>query len=383
MFELNRTQREIQKAAGDFANGEFDKDLAYKLEKNLSFPEKIWKKSADLGFLGIHFPENCSGGGLGLVEQVLIAEEWCKKDSTMGCALTLAGYGAECLLHFGSDAQKKAWLPPIAEGKALSSLAFNEDGKGFNLSSMEATARQKEDQWIINGKKHYVLYGGADTTFIVLCQTAESKDEKDISMILVESDAPGLRMESMGRRLGCNMTPLVKLSLENVKVSAGNFIGKPGEGISQYQTFLTDYWIILAGMALGNAQGAFERATDYVKERIQFNRQIAKFQVIQHQVADMATKIELARFMVYQAADARDQGKSDRKLSAMAKMAAARTAVEVCGQTIQLFGGYGFMVEYEVERYYRDAKTIDLLAGGDRIQRDVIADCVIGKLKEI
>ncbi len=382
MFRQSKTQIEIRKAARAFAKGEFDKDQAYELEKKCEFPESIWKKAADLGFIGIHFPEEYGGGGLGIFENVLIVEEFCRKDSSIGTALALAGFASECVLRFASDELKEKFMPGIPEGQMLSGGAFSETRRGGDFTDIKTTAVKKDDEWIINGKKTHVLNGGNTGFYVVLCRTevASDADEQGISMILVESGRPGVTFENAGRKLGGNMTATAEVSFNDVAVPFFNLIGKEGKGISQLHSFWDEARIVFAAQAIGNAQGAFDRTLEYIKGREQFGRKIAEFKVVQHKIADMATKIELARLITYKAALSMDNQKSDGKLSAMAKITAARTAMEVGAQAIQLFGGYGYMTEYEVERYYRDAKVIELLGGTQTIQKDDIAGIVIGKI---
>ncbi len=382
MFELTKPQKEIQKAARGFAKGEFDKELACELEKTGTFPEEIWQKATELGFVGTHFPATYSGGDMGILESVLIIEAFCQKDSSIGSALTMAAYASECILRFGSEELKIKFLPPVSEGEIVSTGAFSESIRGGDFTAITTVAEKENDHWVIDGTKTNVISGGKAGFFIVLCQTDPTVDgEKGKSMIVVEGDRPGISIEEVGRRLGGNMSGAANVTFNKVKVPTGNLVGREGAGISQLNTFLSESRILSAAQALGTASGALDRALAYSKERIQFQRKLAVFQATQHKLADMATKIELARLITYKAAWTRDQGKLDDKLSSMAKMTAARTAMEVGGQTIQLYGGYGYMTEYEVERYYRDAKTIELHLGARDVQKDVIADAVIGKIK--
>jgi alkylation response protein AidB-like acyl-CoA dehydrogenase len=382
MFELSRSQKEIQKAAREFAKGEFDKELTVEYEKERTFPSKIWEKAADLGFIGIQFPEEFSGGGMGLFEACLIAEELCRKDSTMGSALMLSALGAECLHRFGSDAMKAAYLPKVAEGEILAGAAFSETARGDDFGTLDTTAVRDGDEWVINGVKNYVVNGGNAGFYVVLCRTSSELDgDKGASLILVEGDRGGLSAESMGDKLALNMMATSQLTFRDVRVPVGNLIGKEGQGISHVKTFFDEVRLVSAARALGTAAGAFDRALLYVKQREQFNRKLAQFQVTRHKIADMATKVALARGLTYQTAWAFDQGKADSAQVSMAKMAAARLALEVTDEAIQLFGGYGYMTEQEVERFYRDAKLTELTMGTPDVQKDNIAAAVIGKIK--
>ena len=382
MFELTKSQKQIQKAAKGFAKGEFDKELAYELEKSGTFPEKIWHQAAELGFVGIHFPEKYSGGGLGLLEAVLVLEEFCRKDASLGNALAMASFASECLVTFGSDELKMKFLPPVTEGEMVSAGAFSDSQRGGNYTAIKTSADKEKDQWVINGTKTNVINGGQAGFYIVLCRTEPGTEgSKGISMLLVEGDCPGISTKSVGKKLGGNMFPSAQVSFENVTVPTANLVGREGAGIAQLNAFLLESRLLSAPQALGIARGALDRAMDYIKERVQFQRKLAAFQVTQHKIADMATKIELAELITYKAAWQKNQGRLDPKLTSMAKMTAARAAMEVGAQAIQLFGGYGYMTEYEVERYYREAKMVELHLGARDAQKDVIASAVIGKIK--
>jgi len=382
-FELTKAQKQIQKAARDFAKGEFDKELALELDSKHEFPWKIWKKACELGFIGIHFPEEYSGEGLGVLENIIIADEFCSRDSTIGAALILSSFASECVLRFASDELKAKFLPKVAEGEMLSAGAFTEPGHGSDITAMDTTAVKDGDDWVINGTKTFITNGGLCGFYSVLCQTdAEAKPSyRGLSLILVEADRPGITATDVGPKMGIHMMATAEVNYKDVRVPASNLIGKEGRGFYQVLEFFDESRILIAAQALGTAQGAFDRALAYVKEREQFGRKIAQFQATQHKLADMATKIELARLITYKAAWNYDQGRIDPKLTSMAKMYAARTAVEVADEAIQLLGGYGYMTEYEVERFYRDAKITELYEGTKEIQKNTIASAVLGKLK--
>ena len=382
-FELTKSQKEIQKAARDFARGEFDKDLALELDRKHEYPEKIWKKAADLGFIGVHFPEEYSGQGLGVLENILIAEEFCSRDSTIGSAVILSSFASECILRFGSNELKEKFLPPVAEGKMLSGGAFTEPDHGSDITFMNTSAYKDGDEWVINGSKIFITNGEQAGFFCVLCQSdPESKPTyRGISMILVEADRNGVSTTDVGEKMGIHMMSTSEVNFKDVRVPMSNLIGKEGKGFYHVLEFFDESRILIAAQALGIAQGAFDRALAHVKQREQFGKKIAQFQVTQHKLADMATKIELSRLITYKAAWNYDQGRIDPKLTSMAKMYAARTAVEVADEAIQLLGGYGYMAEYEVERFYRDAKITEIYEGTKEIQKNTIAAAIVGKLK--
>jgi alkylation response protein AidB-like acyl-CoA dehydrogenase len=382
-FELTKSQKEIQKAAREFARGEFDKELAMELDRSHRFPEKIWKKAAELGFIGIHFPERYSGQGLGVLENIIIADEFCARDSSIGSAVVLSGFASECILRFGSEAMKERFLPAVAEGRMLSAGAFTEPDHGSDITCMHTTAEKAGDDWVINGTKTFITNGGLAGFYIVLCQTDTEcrPSHRGMSMILAEADRGGITATDLGEKMGIHTMATAEVNFKDVRVPAGNLIGAEGKGFYQVLEFFDESRILIAAQALGIAQGAFDRALAYVKEREQFGMKIAQFQSTQHKLADMATKIELSRLITYKAAWNFDQGRIDPKLTSMAKMYAARTAVEVSDEAIQLLGGYGYITEYEVERFYRDAKITEIYEGTKEIQKNTIAGAVLGKLK--
>lgn len=383
MFELDKSQKQIQKAVKAFAKGEFDKEEIQELEKNKEYPTTIWKKAADLGFIGIHFPESVSGADLGIFENVIIAEEMCRKDSSMGITLTQAGYASECLFRFGSEELQQAYLPKVAEGEALSGGAFMEPDSGFDLAGLSTTAVRQGDNWVINGKKSFVLNGGAADFYVVLCRTNPDAPvtADGASLILVDADAEGLASNDLGTRLGINMMRMSELTFENVSVPATNLIGGEGRGYDSLQKFFMESRILSAAQAVGTAQGAYDRALEYIKGREQFNRPIAAFQSLRHKIADMCIKIETAKLITYEAAHRFDAGQLDAKFAAITKLAATNTAMEVTNEAVQLLGGYGYMTEYEIEHFYRDAKILQIREGNFTLLKDIIADAAIGKLK--
>ena len=382
-FELTKSQKEIQKAAQEFAKGEFDKELALELDRTHEFPTKIWKKAADLGFIGVHYPEKYSGQDLGVLENIIIADVFCAQDSSIGSAIALASFASECILRFGSDDLKQRFLPAVAEGEMLSSGAFTEPDHGSDITSLDTTAVRDGDEWVINGTKTFITNGGMAGFYCTMCQTDDEvkPSYRGISLILVEAEREGLTATDLGDKMGIHMMSTAEVNYKDVRVPISNVIGQEGKGFYHVLEFFDESRILVAAQALGTAQGAYDRALAYVKQREQFGRKIAQFQVTQHKLADMATKIELARLITYKAAWNYDQGRIDPKLTSMAKMYAARTAVEVADEAIQLLGGYGYMTEYEVERFYRDAKITEIYEGTKEIQKNTIASAVLGKIK--
>lgn len=379
-FELTGEQKDIQKAVREFAQGEFDKEKILEWEQNHTFPKELWKKACKLGFVGIHFPEEYGGQGYGIAENVLIVEELCRKDSGVGIALSLADFSSEVVLRFGTPEQKKKYLIPVTQGEFISAGAYTEPDHGSDITVMATTALKQGDSFLINGTKTFITNGSLADFFVVLCQTdpGAKPPYRGQCTILVEKGTKGLEATEIMPKMGIRMTSTVELSFNDVRVPLTHLLGEKNKGFYQVLEFFDESRIEIAAQALGIAQGAFDRALDYAKQREQFGKKLADFQITQHKLADMATKIETARLLVYKAAWNYDQKRIDPKLTSMAKMFAGKTAVEVADEAIQIFGGYGYITEYEVERFYRDAKITEIYEGTKEIQKMAIGRRILG-----
>ncbi|MFH0995744.1 MAG: acyl-CoA dehydrogenase family protein [Pseudomonadota bacterium] len=375
-FEIDKSQKQIQQAVRDFIKGQFKKEIIQEIVEEQVFPEKIWRKASDLGLIGIHFPEEYSGQGLGCFENALVAEALCCGDASVGGCLAGAAIGSEMILHYGNESQKSTWLPKVAEGQVLASAAFSEAGFGGGFASIKSTATKQGDSWLIEGAKTFVLNGGPLAGFyIVLCRTcSELTPDQELSMVLVEADREGITVEDVGYKLGGRLMHIGKVRFEKVRVPLDNLVGQENQGRRQAMDHLSMTRTIAAAQSVGIAQGAYERAIAHAKQRVQFASKLIDFQVTRHKLASMLTKIESARLLTYQSAGKIDAGQGDEKLSAMAKMHASRIAVEVCDEAIQLLGGYGYIQEYEVERYFREAKVIEVFWGNREAQMDTISN---------
>ncbi len=382
-FELNEEQKDIQKAAREFIQGEFDKEKILEWEQTHTFPREIWKKACKLGFIGIHFPEEYGGQGYGVFENILIVEEFCRKDSSLGVALSLADFSSEVVLRFGTPEQKKKYLIPVSKGESISAGAYTEPDHGSDITQMATTALKQGDSFVINGTKTFITNGSIADFFVVLCQTDPNAKPpyRGQCTLLVEKKAKGLEATEIMPKMGIRMTSTAELSFSDVRVPLTNLLGEEGKGFYQVLEFFDESRIEIAAQALGIGEGAFDRALDYARQRTQFGKKLVDFQITQHKLADMATKLETAKLLTYKAAWNYDQKRIDPKLTSMAKMFAAKTAVEVADEAIQIFGGYGYITEYEVERFYRDAKITEIYEGTKEIQKNTIASALIGKLK--
>jgi alkylation response protein AidB-like acyl-CoA dehydrogenase len=380
-FGLTAEQKDIQKAAREFAEGEFDRDLAIELDQTGTYPREIIRKGAELGFVGIHYPEELGGQGYGTMEHVLVTEQFCRKDSGIGVCFEMSAFGNEMLVHHGSEELQKKWVPRITSGECMSAGGFTEPNHGSDILRLDTTALRDGDEYVINGTKTFISNGDLCDYLVLLCMTdpAAEPSYKGMSTILVESNRPGYVAESVGHKMGNHMASTCEISLTDVRVPVSNRIGEEGRGFYIVLGFFNETRAHVAAQALGVAQGAFDRAVSYIKKREQFGQRIADFQVSQHKVADMATKLETSRLLVYKAAWSLDRGKQDPALSSMAKNVATRTAVEVADEAIQLMGGYGYLTDNEVERFYRDARIMEIWEGTKEIQKNIIAQQVLKK----
>lgn len=370
-FDLTREQLDIQKAAREFARGEFDPDLALHCDGNLQFPFDIWKKACALGFQGIHYPESYGGQGLGLLENVLITEGFCREDSGFGAALALSDFGSEMILNHGNETQKLTILPLLAQGEGLISLAFLEEG--YSLAPFGTSAVRDNDGYIVNGKKSFALFGNLADYLIVLCQT-EADDPTSQSALLIEKGTPGVELSPMGETLGMRMVPMSRALFTQVAVSPEGLLGQEDKAHFQMKDFLDGMRIESGAIGLGIARGALERALEYSRKREQFGKAIATFDAIRNKLVDMYVDVEMARFIVYRAAWSLDQGKPDQRSILMSKLVAAKTAYRVAHDAVQIHGGYGYMTEGHIERFFRDAKVLDLFAEPSQSQRNMLAD---------
>ncbi|HVN94824.1 MAG TPA: acyl-CoA dehydrogenase family protein [Syntrophorhabdaceae bacterium] len=378
-FKLTYEQEAIQKAAQEFAKGEFDRDLALEHEKTHTFPYEIWRKACELGFVGIHYPEEYGGQGYGVLENALVTEAFCRQDSGLGMALSAADSSAEMILRHGTKEQKEKYLTAVAQGSALSSGAFTEPDHGSDITCLSTTAVKNGEEFILNGTKTFITNGPVSAFVIVLCQT--DPDAKPTyrgqSAVIVDQGTQGFTASDIGEKMGNRMVPTGELSFNEVRVPKSSLLGQENRGFYQAMELFEEMRIEVAAQSLGIAEGAFDRALTHMKERKQFGRRLEEFQTIQHKLADMVIKIETARLVVYRAAWNLDQGIVDPKLTSVAKAYASRAAVEVADEAIQIHGGYGYMLEYEVERFYRDARLAGIYGGTNEIQKNIIANSLL------
>jgi butyryl-CoA dehydrogenase len=378
-FELSKQQKLAQKIAREFAQQELEPH-AQERDETMEFPRDAIQKMAQLGFMGISIPKEYGGAALDNVSYTLIIEELAK--ACASTAIIVAVHNSVCAfpIHLlGTEKQKQNYLIPLAQGKQLGAFALTEPNAGSDPASMETTAELKGKHYILNGTKIFITNGGSSDIVIVMASTDRSKRSRGITSFIVEKGTKGFYVGTKENKIGIRGSDTCELIFENCAVPAENVLGTPGDGLVSALTTLDTGRIGVGAQALGVAQGAMEESIKYAMERKQFGRPIGDFQAIQWMIADMATEIAAARFLVQRAAWLKDQGRPFALESSMAKLYASEVAMRTTTKAIQIHGGYGCMKDYKVERYFRDAKVIEIYEGTSEIQRLIIARNVIGK----
>ncbi len=373
-FELNEELRLIRDSVREFARNEILPHVR-EWDEHEIFPIELFQKMGDMGFLGIMVPEKYGGSGYGYQEKVIIIEELAKVDP--GIALGVAAHNSLCtghILMFGTEEQKLKYLPDLASGKHMGAWGLTEPSAGSDAGALETTAERKKNGYVLNGTKVFTTHGSLAGVYVILAKTDRTAGKKGITAFIIERGTPGLILGKREEKLGMRTSDTASVILEECFVPEENIVGgEPGQGFSQVLEVLNGGRVGIGALALGLAEGAFESALHYAKERTQFGRPLIDFQSISFMLADMATQIEAARLLVYRSAWLRDQGKPAVKEASMAKLFASEVAVRVAEQALQIYGGYGFVKDYPVEKYYRDVKLTTIGEGTSQIQRIVIA----------
>ncbi|WP_051556595.1 acyl-CoA dehydrogenase [Alkalihalobacterium bogoriense] len=373
-FELTKEQTMIRDMVRDFAQNEVAPHARF-VDESGQFPIDTFKKMGELGMLGIPFPEEYGGSGGDTISYALAVEEIGRACGSTGLSYAAAvSLGASPLYYFGTEKQKQEHLIPLASGKSLGAFGLTEPNAGSDAGGTRTKAIIENDEYVINGEKCWITNAGYSRTVIVTAVTGKDARGKNIiSAIIVPTGLPGFTINSNYEKMGLKGSNTSELILEDVRVPKENLLGDPEKGFKQFLYTLDGGRISIAALSVGIAQGAFDAALKYAKERKQFGQSISNFQAIQFKLADMAMEIELARNMYLKSAWLKDQNKPFTKESAFAKLFASKTAMRVCDEAIQIHGGYGYMREYEVERMLRDAKLMEIGEGTSEIQRLVIA----------
>ncbi len=380
-FELTSEQKDIQKAAREFAQGEFPQ-RAREADQREECPRELYRMAADLGFQGLFFPEAYGGAGLGYLDFCLVIEEFWRADPGLGQALGSVTFGADLLLLYGTEAQKKRYLPPLAAGEAIMGAAITEPDAGSDISAVATTAVRDGDEWVVNGTKMFITNGTVADYLVVFCLTdpdAPSRHGRH-SCLLVETDRPGYTATKLTGKMGIRASDTAEVVFADVRVPASHLLGSHGDGFRQFMEFFNRTRLHVAAQGIGVAQGALDRAVRHVKNREQFGQPLASFQGVQFKIAEMATRVEAARSLLYRAAALVDDGTVDHRLIAMAKWLAGETGVRVTDEALQLHGGYGYLAENDVERFYRDAKIVEIYEGTKEVEKQIVARTILGKV---
>jgi len=373
-FSLTSEQRAIQEAARDFARGEVD-PIVEEIDESQTFPREVILKAGELGFLGIIFPEDLGGAGLGYVEYVLVITELSKVDPSVG--ISVAAHNSLCSNHiykFGNEEQHQKWLVPLAKGEKIGAWSLTEPGAGSDAAGTRTTAEKVDGGWILNGSKTFTTHGSVGDVCVVFAVTdPDGRRHHNISAFVVDYGTEGFRPGKKENKLGIRASDTAEVVMENCFVPDENLLGDRGEGFIQALQILDGGRISIAALGLGTAIGAYETALAYAKEREQFGQAIAEFQAIQFHLAEMSTRIAAAEILTMAAALAMDNGQPVSRLASEAKLMTGEVAVFCSERGVQIHGGYGFIKDYRAEKFYRDAKICTIGEGTSEIQRLVIA----------
>jgi alkylation response protein AidB-like acyl-CoA dehydrogenase len=374
-FELTEVQQMIRETVRDFAEREI-KPVAHDLDEKAEFSEEITKKIGELGLFGMNLPEKYGGQDLDTLSYIIAVEELARIDSSQ--AATLAAHnslGIGPLYYFGSEEQKMKYLPQLCTGKALWGFGLTEANAGSDSRGTKTVVKLENGEWIINGSKIFITNGSADISVgsTVQAVSGDHDGKKEFTCVIVEKGTPGFKTVSMHGKMMWRASDTGELYFDDCRVPEENLLGKVGQGSKIMLSTLDNGRLSIAAMGLGLAQGAFELAMQYANERKQFGKPIIKFQVNAFKLADMATKIELARTLLYKACWLKDAGKPFAKEAAMSKLYCSEIAREVADEAVQLHGGYGLMKDYDIERFYRDQRLLQIGEGTSEIQRLVIS----------
>ena len=379
-YTLNDEQKQIVEAARKFASNEFPK-VALQCDREEKFPKEVWQKAGELGFMGIFIAPEYGGLGMGCLEHAMVMEEFWHVDPGVGNIL-LAVFGAEILGVFGTEEQKQKYLIPVAEGRAIMGCAITEPNAGSDIFGIRTRAASTSDGYLINGSKQFITNGSIADFVLVFCLTNPEADKptQRFSFLIVERDRKGFVANKLKGKMGIRASDTAELFFDDVSVPSGNLVGgKEGGGFAQVMHLFNINRVVAAAQGVGVAQGALDKAVAYVRQRGQFGAPLASFQGIQFKIADMAARVESARALYHKAAWLLDHGQVDRKLVSIAKLVAGETAVRVADEAVQLHGGYGYMDEYDVQRFYRDAKIVEIYEGTKEIEKVTIAREILGR----
>ncbi len=370
---FSEEHRLLRDMVREFARNEVG-PVADELDREGRFPDELVSKMAELGLMGIPIPQEYGGAGMDTVAYTIAVHELAKVDGSV--AITAAAHtslGTMPILLFGNKDQKEKYLPPLASGEMLGAFGLTEPEAGSDAGATRTRAERKGDKFIVNGQKVFCTNAGQAGVFVITTRLIEDGEDQGVSAFLVEKDTPGLRLGKPEKKMGWRASDTRSLFFEEMEVPAGNLLGQPARGFRQFLQALTGGRISVGALALGTGEGAYQLALNYSREREAFGRKISQFQAVQFTLADMATQLEAARHLVYNAAWLMDQGQHVIKEAAMAKLFASELAMRITTDAIQIHGGYGYIRDYQVERFFRDAKVLEIGEGTSEVQRMVIA----------
>jgi len=376
-FGLSAEQKQIRDEVRKFAENEV-KPLASEYDREEKYPHEVLDKAAEMGMVAPHIPIEYGGAGYSNLDTMIIVEEMFAADPGIALSLVSTAFGTENLIEFGTEEQKEEYLEPVARGEMITGAAISEPHAGSDVSSISTSAEKDGDEWVINGNKMWITNGTVADYVVALCETDPEAEGRynGFSQIIIETDRDGFSAEKITGKMGIRASDTAELILDDVRVPEDNLVGTRGAGFLQQMQFFDQTRTAVAAQGIGIAKGAADRALEYAGEREQFGREIGEFQAIQHKLADMYTKIEAARMLTYKSAWAVDNDDDDSNLTMLASMAkeyASRIAVDVTNEAVQIHGGAGFVDDFDVERFYRDAKITQIYEGTTEIQKNIIA----------
>lgn len=372
-FEYNETQQMIAQTVRDFAEQHIRPNIM-KWDEAQTFPVPLFKELGAMGMMGILVPETYGGAGLSYTEYITILDEISKVDPSIG--LSVAAHNSLCtghILQFGNEEQKQRWLPKLATGEWIGAWGLTEVGTGSDAGGMNTTAVLDGDEWVINGSKNFITHAISGDIATVIVRTGEKGDSHGMTAFVIEKGTPGFSAGKKEDKLGMRASETAELIFDNCRVPKTNVLGEVGEGFIQAMKVLDGGRISIGALSLGIARGAYEHALKYSKEREQFGQPISNFQAIAFKLADMATEIDAAELLLYEAADLKNRGEKVTKVSAMAKYYASEVCVRCSTEAVQIHGGYGYTKEFPVEKFYRDSKLCTIGEGTSEIQKLVIS----------
>ncbi|MDG5776042.1 acyl-CoA dehydrogenase family protein [Haloarculaceae archaeon H-GB2-1] len=380
-FALSEEQQQIREEVRRFAENEVE-PVASEYDREEKYPREIVEQAAEMGLTGANIPMEYGGAGYSPLEAAIIIEELFAVDAGIALSIVAASFGADAIMGFGTEEQKEEYLRPVAEGDAVMGTAISEPDVGSDVSAVSTRAEKDGDEWVINGNKMWITNGSVGDYFVVMCRTNPDAEDRysGFSQIIVESDRDGFEAEKITGKMGIRASDTAELIFDDVRVPEENLVGTRDAGFLQLMQFFDETRTAVAAQGVGIAKGACEAALEYAEQREQFGRPIGDFQAIQHKLAEMHTRTEAARQLTYKSAwSVHNQDGQLTKLASMAKEFASQVAVDVADEAVQIHGGAGFVNDFPVERYYRDAKITQIYEGTTEIQKNIIARELLGK----